>query len=423
MASSICSFNLAEVCETAIGLLKDPDSDICRDPERPGFSRRRLHPLRPGGTAAASTRPAGAASGSGDGTAYDKASGCIEITEIPPTTTVEAIIDKIVELVKAGKIREIADIRDETDLAGLKIAIETQAGRRPGQADGRSSSRMTPLEDSYSCNFNVLIAGTAQGAGRAEGILLEWIALPDGAASRRRVDFDLKKAKDKLHLLQGLAKILLDIDKAIRIVRETEEEAEVVPNLMIGFGIDEIQAEYVAEIKLRHLNREYILNRTRGDPQDLENAIAEMQDILGSPREDQQDHHRRAAGGGQKIRPAPEEPLFIYADELARRQRRGGSPGLPGEPLRHGRGVFQEDHPPVPADERRPEAQGRGRSDLAGWRRSNSAELLFFTDHAQVYKAKAADFSETKASVMGDYLASKLGFDEGEHAGRNGGHA
>ena len=408
MASAICSFNLAEVCESTIGLLKDPDFDISetlKGPDFPGGGFLLHDPAelkRIYETGRGSLRVRGRYS-------FDKASGCIEITEIPPTTTVEVIIDKIIELVKAGKIREIADIRDETDLSGLKIAIETKRGADPDKLM-QKLFRMTPLEDSYSCNFNVLIAGMPKVLG-AKGILLEWIDFRRGCVARR-VRFDLKKAQDKLHLLQGLGKILLDIDKAIRIVRETEEEEEVVPNLMIGFGIDEIQAEYVAEIKLRHLNRQYILDRLQ-ETQDLENAIAEMQDILGSPRKISKiiiDELREVA----KKYGQPRKTLFIYADELSQEEEAEEVPDYPVNLFVTAEGYFKKISP---QSLRMSSVQKLKEGDAVTLQAetSNRAELLFFTDHAQVYKAKAADFSETKASVMGDFLASKLGFDEGEH--------
>ena len=408
MASAICSFNLAEVCESTIGLLKDPDFDISetlKGPDFPGGGFLLHDPAelkRIYETGRGSLRVRGRYS-------FDKASGCIEITEIPPTTTVEVIIDKIIELVKAGKIREIADIRDETDLSGLKIAIETKRGADPDKLM-QKLFRMTPLEDSYSCNFNVLIAGMPKVLG-AKGILLEWIDFRRGCVARR-VRFDLKKAQDKLHLLQGLGKILLDIDKAIRIVRETEEEEEVVPNLMIGFGIDEIQAEYVAEIKLRHLNRQYILDRLQ-ETQDLENAIAEMQDILGSPRKISKiiiDELREVA----KKYGQPRKTLFIYADELSQEEEAEEVPDYPVNLFVTAEGYFKKI---TPQSLRMSSVQKLKEGDAVTLQAetSNRAELLFFTDHAQVYKAKAADFSETKASVMGDFLASKLGFDEGEH--------
>ena len=407
MASAICSFNLAEVCESTIGLLKDPDFDLSetlKGPDFPGggfliYNADELKRIYE--TGRGSLRVRGRYS-------FDKASGCIEVTEIPPTTTVEVIIDKIIELVKGGKIREISDIRDETDLSGLKIAIETKRGVDPDKLM-QKLFRMTPLEDSYSCNFNVLIAGMPKVLG-AKGILLEWIDFRRGCVARR-VRFDLKKAEDKLHLLQGLGKILLDIDKAIHIVRETEEEEEVVPNLMIGFGIDQIQAEYVAEIKLRHLNRQYILDRLQ-ETQDLENSIAEMRDILDSPRKVSKiiidELQEEAKKYGQ-----PRKTLFVYADELNETEEEEEIPDYPVNLFVSAEGYFKKI---TPQSLRMSSVQKLKEGDtiVLQTETTNRAELLFFTDHAQVYKAKAADFSETKASVMGDYIPSRLGFEEGE---------
>ncbi len=407
MASAICSFNLAEVCESTIGLLKDPDFDLSetlKGPDFPGggfliYNADELKRIYE--TGRGSLRIRGRYS-------FDKASGCIEVTEIPPTTTVEVIIDKIIELVKGGKIREISDIRDETDLSGLKIAIETKRGVDPDKLM-QKLFRMTPLEDSYSCNFNVLIAGMPKVLG-AKGILLEWIDFRRGCIARR-VRFDLKKAEDKLHLLQGLGKILLDIDKAIHIVRETEEEEEVVPNLMIGFGIDQIQAEYVAEIKLRHLNRQYILDRLQ-ETQDLENSIAEMRDILDSPRKISKiiiDELQEVA----KKYGQPRKTLFVYADELNETEEEEEIPDYPVNLFVSAEGYFKKI---TPQSLRMSSVQKLKEGDtiVLQTETTNRAELLFFTDHAQVYKAKAADFSETKASVMGDYIPSRLGFEEGE---------
>ena len=407
MASAICSFNLAEVCESTIGLLKDPDFDLSetlKGPDFPGggfliYNADELKRIYE--TGRGSLRVRGRYS-------FDKASGCIEVTEIPPTTTVEVIIDKIIELVKGGKIREISDIRDETDLSGLKIAIETKRGVDPDKLM-QKLFRMTPLEDSYSCNFNVLIAGMPKVLG-AKGILLEWIDFRRGCVARR-VRFDLKKAEDKLHLLQGLGKILLDIDKAIHIVRETEEEEEVVPNLMIGFGIDQIQAEYVAEIKLRHLNRQYILDRLQ-ETQDLENSIAEMRDILDSPRKISKiiiDELQEVA----KKYGQPRKTLFVYADELNEMEEEEEIPDYPVNLFVSAEGYFKKI---TPQSLRMSSVQKLKEGDtiVLQTETTNRAELLFFTDHAQVYKAKAADFSETKASVMGDYIPSRLGFEEGE---------
>ena len=279
MASAICPFNLEELCDTTIALMKNPDHDLLTTltaPDFPGggyilYDEAQLRKIYETGRGSIRVRAR---------YHYDKAANCLEITEIPPTTTIEAIIDKIVELVKGGKMREVADIRDETDLSGLKIAVDLKRGVDPERLM-QKLFRMTPLEDTMSCNFNVLIGGYPRVMGARE-LLEEWTAFREECV-KRRVYFDLKKKKEKLHLLQGLAKILLDIDKAIRIIRQTEEESEVVMNLMIGFGIDEIQAEYVAEIKLRHLNREYILKRT-DEREDLKEEISQMEEILGNQK-------------------------------------------------------------------------------------------------------------------------------------------
>ncbi len=407
MASSICPFNLAEVCETTVQLLKNPDFDVAetlKGPDFPGGGFLLYNPdefRKVCETGRGSLRVRGRYQ-------YDKGSNCIEITEIPPTTTVEVIIDKIIDLVKSGKVREISDIRDETDLSGLKIAIELKRGTDPDKLMTRLF-KMTPLEDAYSCNFNVLIDGAPRVLG-AKGILLEWIEFRRKCVARR-VKFDLKKAEDKLHLLQGLGKILLDIDKAIRIVRETEDEDEVVPNLMMGFGIDEIQAEYVAEIKLRHLNRQYILDRLE-ETKELENSIAEMRDILESPRKISKiiitELQEVAKKYGQ-----PRKTLFIYADEEEDGGEEEEIPDYPVHLFVTAEGYFKKI---LPQSLRMSSAQKLKEGDEIRLEveSTNRAELLFFTDKCQVYKAKAADFAETKASVMGDYIPSRLGFDEGE---------
>ncbi|MEG0663605.1 MAG: DNA gyrase subunit A, partial [Clostridia bacterium] len=277
MATNICSFNLEEICETTIELIKNPEFDIFQTIKAPDFSG--------GGYIIYDKSVFENIFKTGRGSfkirskyTYDKDNNCIEITEIPPTTTVEAIIDKIVDLIKLGKIKEISDVRDETDLSGLKLTIDIKKSVEPEKLMMKLF-KSTPLQDSFGCNFNILVAGTPRVMGIAE-ILNEWIAFRTECV-KRRVFFDLNKKKEKLHLMIGLAKILLDIDKAVKIVRETEEESDVVPNLMIGFGIDKIQADYVAEIKLRHLNREYILKRT-SETENLKNEIAQMEEILSS---------------------------------------------------------------------------------------------------------------------------------------------
>ncbi len=407
MASSICPFNLAEVCASAVALLKDPQADLMetlKGPDFPGggfllYNPDELRKIYE--TGRGSVRVRGRYQ-------VDKSANCIEITEIPPTATVEAIIDKIVDLVKTGKVREISDVRDETDLSGLKICIELKRGTDPDKLMSRLF-KLTPLEDAYSCNFNVLIDGTPRVLGARE-LLLEWAAFRQGCVARR-VKFDLKKAEDKLHLLQGLGKILLDIDKAIRIVRETEEEAEVVPNLMIGFGIDEAQAEYVAEIKLRHLNRQYILDRL-AETQELERSIADMKDILESPRRINKiiitELQEVAKKYGQ-----PRKTLFVYADGEDDGEEEEEIPDYAVHLFVTNEGYFKKI---LPQSLRMSGAQKLKEGDEVKLQAetTNRAELLFFTDRCQVYKARVSDFTETKASVMGDYIPSKLGFDEGE---------
>ena len=411
MASSICSFNLTEVCETAIALMKDPDADITatlKAPDFPGggriiYSRDEMRKLYDTGRGSVRVRAV---------YTYDKESNCIDITEIPPTTTVEAIIAKLADLVKAGKIREISDVRNEIGLDGLKITIDLKRGTDPDRLMARLFA-MTPLEDSFSCNFNILIAGAPQVLG-VRRILEEWTAFRMECVCRR-VDYDLKKAKDKLHLLRGLSKILLDIDKAVRIVRETDEEAEVVPNLMIGFGIDEIQAEYVAEIKLRHLNREYILKRTE-EIGKLEKDVAEMEEILRSP-----ERVRAIIVGELRDVTAkfgkPRRSLLLYASDIrqAAAETEEEVPDYPCTLFFTAEGYFKKITPQslrMSGEQKLKEGDRITQTVEA----SNSRDLLFFTGAATVYKAKAADFPDTKASVLGDYVASRLGFEEGETA-------
>ena len=342
---------------------------------------------------------------------YDKANNCIDITEIPPTTTAEAIIDKIIEKVKANAIREISDIRDETDKKGLKITIDLKRGT---DADKLMQKlyKMTPLEDTFSCNFNVLIAGVPQVLGVAD-LLLEWIAFRTECVNRR-VYFDLTKAKDKLHLLLGLQKILLDIDKAIKIVRETEEEAEVVPNLMIGFGIDQIQAEYVAEIKLRHLNREYILKRLN-DVEDLKKQIEDMEDILSSKARVKRiivDELKAIVDKYGKDRRSE----IIYSQEVE--EEKEESEEIPDYPVTlffTKEGYFKKI---TPLSLRMSGEHKLKENDkiISTVETTNSTELLFFTNKCQVYKSRASEFDDTKASVLGDYVATKLQMEPDETA-------
>jgi len=341
---------------------------------------------------------------------YDKTANCIEITEIPPTTTVEVIMDKVVELVKAGRVREIADMRDETDLSGLKLTIDLKRGTDADKLMQRLF-RMTPLEDSFPCNFNILVGGAPQVMG-VGAILEEWTAFRRESV-RRRVAFDLDKKTAKLHLLKGLNKILLDIDKAVRIVRETEEEREVVPNLMIGFGIDEPQADFVAEIKLRHLNREYILKRT-DEIAALEQDVADMQNILADKRR----IDKIIAGELQEVarkygKPRRTEILMEF--EAAEGSEEQEIPEFAVNLFFTREGYFKKITPlslRMSGDQKLKE----GDEIILQLESQNTAQLLFFSDRGQVYKAQAADFDETKASVLGDYIPAKLGMDEGENA-------
>jgi len=409
MASSICSFNLAEVCETTEALMKNPDHDILSTLKAPDFSgggyvvyeEDSLRKIYETGRSSVKVRAR---------YSYDKSAGCIDITEIPPSTTVEAVIDKTVDLVKANKIREIADLRDETDLKGLKLTIDLRRGADPEKLM-QKLYRMTTLEDSFSCNFNILIAGAPRVMGIGE-IILEWTAFRRECI-KRRVYHDLKIKRDKLHLLQGLAKILLDIDKAIRIVRETEEEREVIPNLMIGFGIDEVQADYVAEIRLRHLNREYILNRTK-EIDDLKSQIAEMEDILKSPKRIDSiiinELRQVAKKYGQ-----PRKTMLYYPTGETQETEDEPVPDYPVHLFFTAEGYFKKITPlslRMGGEQKLKDGDGI----IQAAETTNSAGLLFFTNKCQVYKADANDFADTKASVMGEYIPAKLGMEENETA-------
>lgn len=409
MASNICSFNLTEVCETTIAMMKDPDHDpltTLKGPDFPGggyivYDEAEMRRVYNTGLGAVKVRAV---------YNYDKDSRCIEVTQIPPSTTVEAIIDKVAELVKDGKLREISDARDETDLSGLRLAFDLKKGYDP-DAVMQKLFKLTPLQDNFNCNFNVLIAGTPRVMGIRE-ILSEWIEFRRDCV-RRRVYFDLQKKKEKLHLLLGLKKILLDIDKAISIIRETEEETEVVPNLMIGFGIDEVQAEYVAEIKLRHINREYILKRTQ-ETADLEKEIAEMEDILS----DKNKISRLIIDELKEIIKKygqPRRTMFIYdAAEAEAVIEEEPEKSYPVNVFFTREGYFKKI---TPQSLRMSNQQKLKEGDEVVFSRevSSNSELLFFTDKFQCYKSRCADFDETKASVMGDYVPAKLGLDEGEN--------
>ena len=407
MASSICSFNLREVCETTIAYIKDNDINVADTLLAPDFSiggellydREQIEKIYETGRGSFRVR----------GTyEYDKANNCIDIKSIPPTTSTEAIIEKVVELVKAKKITEINDIRDETDLSGLQITVDLKRGVDYEKLMSKLY-KMTPLQDNFACNFNVLIASTPRVMGVKE-IISEWVAFR-GECIRRRVYFKLTKAKERLHLLKGMQKILLDIDKAIKIVRETANEKEVVPNLMIGFGIDEIQAEYVAEIKLRHLNREYILKRLE-DIEQLQKTIEEMQSILDSRAKikriiiDELTEVIKKYGAERKtaIIAAGDDDVQA-ADEVV-----DSSPVT----LFFTRDGYFKKITPQSLRMSGEQKLKDGDKIVQTIEAANDYDLLFFTNKEQVYKSRAVDFEDGKASVLGDFVAGKLEFDEGE---------
>ncbi len=409
MASSICPFNLREVCETAIAYIKDEDINVADTLLAPDFpiggqllyNRADLEKIYETGRGSFKVRGV---------YSYDKSENCVEITQIPPTTTVEAIIEKVIDLVKQKKITEINDIRDETDLNGLKIAIDLKRGADHERLM-KKILKMTTLEDSFSCNFNILIAGSPRVMGVKE-IISEWVAFREECV-KRRIYFTLSKAKEKLHRLQGLEKILLDIDKAIKIVRETEQESQVIPNLMIGFGIDEIQAEYVAEIKLRHLNREYILKRT-AEIEDLLNQISEMEGILksrtrllkiiikeleavaqkyGEDRKTEIISDSSSADGDIEVEVDESPVTLFFTKDGYFKKITPQSLRMSGEQkLKEGDEITQQEES------------------------NNAAELLFFSNKCQVYKSKTNEFEDSKASILGDYIPSKLEFEQGENA-------
>lgn len=409
MASNICSFNLREICETTAALIRDPDHDIKSTLPAPDFTggcqiiydENVINQVYETGRGSIKLRAK---------YVYDKSANCIDILSIPATTTCEVIIEKIIDLVKQGKVKEISDIRDETGIDGLKITIDLKRGV---DADKLMTKlyRFTTLEDSYACNFNVLIAGVPRVLG-VKALLEEWIAFRIECV-RRRTYFDRNKKADKLHLLRGLEKILLDIDKAVKIVRETDEESEVVPNLMIGFGIDEIQAEYVAEIKLRHLNREYILKRTK-DLEDLEKEIAELDEILKSKARIKTIIVKELKSIAEKYG-QPRKSIIIYDDVARYEEETVEIPDYPVNLFFTKEGYFKK----ITPQSLRMSGEQKlkdGDEIIQELEFTNNCDLLFFTDKCQVYKAKADDFAQTKASVLGDYVAAKLGFDEGENA-------
>ena len=407
MASAICGFNLNEVCDTTIACLKDPEHDILSTLPAPDFptggeivyDRPEMEKIYRTGRGSVKLRARWR---------FLAKENIIEIYEIPYTTTSEAILDKVAELIKAGKIREINDMRDETDLSGLRLAIDLKRGVDPDKLM-QKLMKLTPLQDSFACNFNILVGGNPRVMGLRE-ILEEWIAWRTDCV-RRRVYYDLARKKEKLHLLQGLQRILLDIDKAIAIIRNTELEAEVVPNLMMGFGIDQVQAEFVAEIKLRNINREYILKRT-AETEELEAAIEDLEATLNNRRRLRSiivDELRQI----NKKYPTPRKSLIVYADEIEEFDESETVEDYPVTLFLSREGYFKK----ITAQSLRMSGEQKykeGDGLKTSFESSNRRELLFLTNRQQMYKCRVSDFEDGKASVLGVYLPTKLQMDEGE---------
>ena len=408
MASQICGFNLGEVCDTTIAFLKNPDHDISSTLLAPDFPTggqiicdgddlRSIYATGRGGLKVRARWR------------YDRSENVIEVYEIPYSTTIEVILDKVAELVKAGKVKEISDMRDETDLSGLKLAIDLKRGVDPDKLMAKLF-RLTPLQDTVSCNFNILIAGMPRVMGVGE-ILTEWTAWRTDCV-KRRVYYILSKKKEKLHLLQGLKRILLDIDKAIRIIRETEEESEVIPNLMIGFGIDQVQAEYVAEIKLRNINKEYILKRVQ-ETAALADEIDDLEDTLAKPGRIRRIIIDELTEARKKYA-VPRRTEIVYSHELPEEPAEDAPEDYPVHLFLSREGYFKKITPQslrMSGDQKYKEGDGPSQYFEA----TNNTELMFFTDRQQVYKTRASEFGETKASLLGDYLPAKLGLDAGEN--------
>ena len=407
MASQLCGFNLAEVCDTTAAYLKNPGCDLSATLLAPDFptggeiiyDRSALDEVYRTGRGSVKIRGK---------YRYVKSENVVEIYEIPYTTTTEAIIDKVAELIKAGKLREVNDMRDETDLSGLKLAIDLKRGVDPDKLMAKLY-RATTLQDSISCNFNVLVAGMPRVMGVRE-LLEEWCAWRTESV-RRRVAFTLGKKRDKLHLLKGLKRILLDIDKAIRIIRETEEEAEVIPNLMIGFGIDQIQAEYVAEIRLRNINKEYILKRVQ-EEQALRDEIDDLEDLAGNAGRIKQVIISELEAVKTKYA-QPRRTTIVYEHEITGYDEAEETPDYPVTVFLSQEGYFKKITPQSlrMADIQKFKDEDSLRQSCEA---TNRAEVMFFTNKQQVYKCRLSDFDDSKASVLGDYLPSKLGMDPEE---------
>ncbi len=409
MASQFCGFNLKEVCDTTVAYLKNPDCDLTETLLAPDFPT--------GGEMIFDTDAIRDIYNTGRGSVrvrakyrYVKDQNLLEIYEIPYSTTVEAILDKVAELIKAGKAKEISDMRDETDLSGLKLAIDLKRGVDPDKLMAKLY-KLTPLEDTFACNFNVLIAGSPKVLGIRQ-ILEEWTAWRTDSV-KRRIFFVLGKKKEKLHLLKGLKRILLDIDKAIRIIRETEEEAEVIPNLMIGFGIDQIQAEYVAEIKLRNINKEYILKRTR-ETDALRDEIDDLEDLLNSPKRVKKVIVEELNAAAKKYG-EPRRTSIVYPHEITSyTPEEEQKEEYPVTVFLSREGYFKKI---TPASLRMNSEQKFKEGDALrqSFETTSNAEAMFFTDQCQVYKTRLGEFDDAKASVLGDYLPTKLKMDAGEN--------
>ena len=410
MASSVCGFNLGEVCDTTIAYLNNPDCDLTATLKAPD--------LPTGGQLLYDPAALDEIYRTGRGSfkvrakwRYNKDENLIEVYEIPYSTTSEAIIDKVTELIRGGKLKEIADIRDETDLSGLKLTIDLKRGTEPDKLM-QKLFRLTPLQDSQSCNFNILIAGMPRVMGVRE-ILEEWVAWRMESV-RRRVYFSMKKKKEKLHLLKGLRRILLDIDRAIQIIRETEEDAEVVPNLMIGFGIDQVQAEYVADIRLRNINKEYILKRTQ-EVEALEGEIADLEDTVNSPRRIRD----IIAGELKQVKEKyalPRRTEILY--DVQEDQDQGEEDETPDYPVHLflSREGYLKKITPQSLRMSGEQKYKEGDGPYLQWEAANRDELLVFTDRQQCYKTRLSDFDDTKASALGDYLPTKLAMEPEERA-------
>ena len=409
MASQFCGFNLREVCDTTVAYLKNPDCDLTETLLAPDFPT--------GGELIFDTDAIRDIYNTGRGSVrvrakyrYVKDQNLLEIYEIPYSTTVEAILDKVAELIKAGKAKEISDMRDETDLSGLKLAIDLKRGVDPDKLMAKLY-KLTPLEDAFACNFNVLIAGSPKVLGVRQ-ILEEWTAWRTDSV-KRRIFFVLGKKKEKLHLLKGLKRILLDIDKAIRIIRETEEEAEVIPNLMIGFGIDQVQAEYVAEIKLRNINKEYILKRTQ-ETDALRDEIDDLEDLLNSPQRVKKVIVEELNAAAKKYG-EPRRTSIVYPHEITSyTPEEEQKEEYPVTVFLSREGYFKKI---TPASLRMNSEQKFKEGDALrqSFETTSNAEAMFFTDQCQVYKTRLGEFDDAKASVLGDYLPTKLKMDAGEN--------